>query len=127
MTSLTPRQRDVLLVIYALSRQTGAPPSYLEMMRALGFASTNAISIHLRACRKKGYLTCRPRANRTYVLTPEGRAALLGPAVPCFPGWEERARLVPVGGHFRLEVCWRPSPRAVDAAASIRVQERGGR
>ncbi len=56
MTDLSQRQSDVLDVVVQAIESRGLPPSYREIGDALGIASTNGVSDHVKALIKKGYL-----------------------------------------------------------------------
>jgi repressor LexA len=56
MTELSQRQSDVLDFIALAIESRGLPPSYREIGDALGIASTNGVSDHVKALIKKGYL-----------------------------------------------------------------------
>ena len=56
MTDLSQRQADVLDFIANAIESRGLPPSYREIGDALGIASTNGVSDHVKALIKKGYL-----------------------------------------------------------------------
>ena len=56
VTELSPRQRDILDFLVAEVSRTGVVPSYREIGAALGIDSTNAVSDHLKALIKKGYV-----------------------------------------------------------------------
>ncbi|HTF57977.1 MAG TPA: transcriptional repressor LexA [Planctomycetota bacterium] len=62
MDPLTLRQRRCLEAVLAHRRRTGLPPTYRELGRALGIASTNGVRRHLEALERKGYLRMRPTA-----------------------------------------------------------------
>jgi repressor LexA len=62
MEPLSPRQRRCLEAVLAHRRRTGLPPTYRELGRALGIASTNGVRRHLEALQRKGYLTMRRSA-----------------------------------------------------------------
>jgi repressor LexA len=53
---LSPRQREILDFVVAQVAQSGVVPSYREIGGALGIESTNAVSDHLKALIRKGYL-----------------------------------------------------------------------
>jgi repressor LexA len=53
---LSPRQRDILDFIVAEVAQAGVVPSYREIGGALGIESTNAVSDHIKALIRKGYV-----------------------------------------------------------------------
>lgn len=56
MEELSPRQREILELIREAVRQHGVVPTYREIGAKLGIGSTNAVSDHLRALMRKGYL-----------------------------------------------------------------------
>ncbi len=56
MEDLSPRQREMLEFITTAVDQAGVVPSYREIGRALGIGSTNAVSDHLKALIRKGYV-----------------------------------------------------------------------
>jgi repressor LexA len=53
---LSPRQREILDFVMSAVEQDGVVPSYREIGAALGITSTNAVSDHLKALIRKGYL-----------------------------------------------------------------------
>ncbi len=72
MEDLSPRQTEILQFITAAVDQRGVVPSYREIGAALGISSTNAVSDHLKALIRKGYLERvgepgRPRSLRLTV------------------------------------------------------------
>lgn len=56
MTELSPRQREILEFITAAVDQRGVVPSYREIGGALDIRSTNAVSDHIKALIRKGYI-----------------------------------------------------------------------
>ena len=56
MIELSPRQKEILEFITAAVDQRGVVPSYREIGRALDIRSTNAVSDHIKALIRKGYL-----------------------------------------------------------------------
>ena len=56
MIELSPRQREILEFITAAVDQRGVVPSYREIGGALDIRSTNAVSDHIKALIRKGYL-----------------------------------------------------------------------
>ena len=56
MRELTPRQRQVLMLIQKVMHETGMPPTRAEIAKALSFRSANAAEEHLRALERKGVL-----------------------------------------------------------------------
>lgn len=56
LTTLTPRQQQILDLIQDAIARTGAPPTRAEIARTLGFKSANAAEEHLKALARKGVL-----------------------------------------------------------------------
>ncbi|MEM6928245.1 MAG: transcriptional repressor LexA [Myxococcota bacterium] len=56
MEDLSPRQREMLNFIVASVEQTGIVPTYREIGAGLGIGSTNAVSDHIKALVRKGYV-----------------------------------------------------------------------
>ena len=77
MTQLSQRQSDVLEFIVTTIAGRGLPPSYREIGDALGIASTNGVSDHVKALIKKGYvkkIEGAPGAARGLQLTLKARS-----------------------------------------------------
>lgn len=77
MTEPSKRQNDVLDYIAETIESRGLPPSYREIGDALGIASTNGVSDHVKALIKKGYLKKlegAPGAARGIQLTAKSRS-----------------------------------------------------
>lgn len=68
-STLTERQKLVLLFIEGHIRQHGFPPTIREIGRHLGIKSTNGVNDHLNALQKKGFLTREEGKSRTLQLT----------------------------------------------------------
>ena len=64
MRELTPRQKQILLLIQKVIRENGMPPTRAEIARALKFKSVNAAEEHLRALERKGAIELVPGASR---------------------------------------------------------------
>ena len=64
MRDLTPRQKEILQLIYDIIDETGMPPTRAEIATRCGFKSANAAEEHLRALQKKGALELIPGASR---------------------------------------------------------------
>jgi repressor LexA len=64
MQSLTERQEEVLQFIAVFQEECGVPPTLREIAHHFKFRSPTAASDHLRALRRKGYLTYEPRLAR---------------------------------------------------------------
>ena len=56
MERLTQRQREILSYIAGYISQQGFPPTLKEIGAHFGISSTNAVSDHLKALARKGYL-----------------------------------------------------------------------
>jgi len=68
LPELTPRQKEVFCFIEAKIKEWGYPPTIREIGEHLGIRSTNGVADHLKALKRKGYLTQRGHKSRT--LTP---------------------------------------------------------
>jgi repressor LexA len=73
MDDLSPRQSELLEFLRGYVDQNGVVPSYRECGRALGIGSTNAVSDHIKALEKKGYIerVGQPGRPRSLKLTPK--------------------------------------------------------
>jgi repressor LexA len=71
---LSPRQAQILEFIMAAVDQTGVVPSYREIGAALGISSTNAVSDHLKALIRKGFLERVGDPGRPRSLRPTAQA-----------------------------------------------------
>jgi len=72
----TARQLEVLSTIADHVLTFGAPPSFRELGRALGFTSTNAGSDHLLRLERRGLLVRDRLKSRAYKITDAGWLAL---------------------------------------------------
>lgn len=73
MKDLTDRQKLILDFIAASIRERGYPPTLREIGKHMGIKSTNGVSDHLRALKRKGYLDRTRLKSRALTLTkPEG-------------------------------------------------------
>ena len=74
---LTERQREVLGFIQSESRRRGYPPTTREIAKHFGFRSPKAVTDHLRALERKGYLQREPfRARGIRVHRPNTRSSI---------------------------------------------------
>ncbi|MBX8889442.1 LexA family transcriptional regulator [Enterobacter kobei] len=64
MMELTSRQSEVLDSIVLYKDRTGFPPTMLELAGLIGCASPNAAAEHVKALKKKGYISVAPGAAR---------------------------------------------------------------
>lgn len=72
MNSLTNRQAQVLIYIAECTRKL-LPPTCREICKELGITSTNAVSKHLGALEKKGWITREFRKARCISLTEKAK------------------------------------------------------
>jgi repressor LexA len=73
-SELTPRQQQILEYLATVQQERGAPPTLREIAAHFGFRSMNAAAAHVRALRRKGWLTAEPRRARTLRLIQPGWA-----------------------------------------------------
>ena len=66
------RQRDVLVCIARSIRERGYPPTWREIGSALGIQSTNGVTEHVAALRRKGLVYGPANGKRTLLLTDDG-------------------------------------------------------
>lgn len=78
MEDLSPRQREILEFIISAVDQRGVVPSYREIGGGLGIGSTNAVSDHLKALIRKGYIerVGKPGRPRSLRLTTQAAGVL---------------------------------------------------
>ncbi|MFY8300625.1 transcriptional repressor LexA [Pseudoalteromonas sp. SS15] len=74
MRPLTKRQEQVFELIKVFIKDTGMPPTRVEIADALGFKSANAAEEHLKALAKKGVIEMVPGASRGIRLVDDGSA-----------------------------------------------------
>jgi len=75
MIKITVQQQKVLHCIEVYIKETGFPPTRLEICNELGFKSPNAAEMHLRALEKKGVISIKSGSSRGIVLNnkiPDG-------------------------------------------------------
>lgn len=53
---MTPKQREIFDFLCRHVRERGYPPSYEEIAEQFGFASPNAVTGHLKALERKGFI-----------------------------------------------------------------------
>ncbi|MEZ4271818.1 MAG: repressor LexA, partial [Myxococcota bacterium] len=76
LPSLTPRQKQVLNFIEERLADWGYPPTIREIGEHLSIRSTNGVADHLKALKRKGYLTQRDMKSRTLLpVSLEARVA----------------------------------------------------
>lgn len=64
MSSLTPRQAEILALLHSFIERSGRPPTRAELAQHFGFNSPNAAEEHLRALARKGVIELVPGAAR---------------------------------------------------------------
>lgn len=64
MIELTPRQSEVYEAIKVHIEKVGFPPTLIELAGLIGCSSQNAAAEHVKALKKKGYLTTASGAAR---------------------------------------------------------------
>ena len=69
MKGLTPRQLEVLSFIESFIQHHHYAPSYRETMEHFGFSSIGTVYNHIKALRRKGYLTNEAHCSRSLSLT----------------------------------------------------------
>ena len=72
--TITARQQLVLDAIIRLTRENQAAPTIREIRDAMRFTSTNGVTVHLTALRKKGYIETpngRMKSRGVRLLNPE--------------------------------------------------------
>ncbi|MDD3777209.1 MAG: transcriptional repressor LexA [Actinomycetota bacterium] len=80
MKKLTPKQEKVLEIISQFIAQKGYPPTVRELAQRLGLASPRAVSDHLAALQKKGYIEKTSLA-RSIKIT-DGSGLAVQPKIP---------------------------------------------
>lgn len=73
--SITTRQREILDYLVATHSKTGLVASVRELQSHFGFSSSNAVTSHLRALEKKGYIRRIEGKARSILFTPERTVA----------------------------------------------------
>jgi repressor LexA len=68
MKKITQQQQKVLDCIEVYIKETGFPPTRLEICKELGFKSPNAAEMHLRALEKKGLIAIKNGSSRGITL-----------------------------------------------------------
>jgi len=78
MTSLTPRQAQVLDLIRDYIVATGYPPTRADIAQELGFKSPNAAEEHLKALARKGAIEMIPGTSRGIRLPEQNGLPIVG-------------------------------------------------
>lgn len=116
---LTARQKQVLQFIQDRIDDWGYPPTIREIGEHLGIKSTNGVADHLKALKRKGYLTQEGMKSRT--LKPAGRAPAHPRARTAGQGDPDSAK---IGSSGRSHVYGRQDgtiPALVGRSASVSV------
>jgi repressor LexA len=97
--NLTSRQAQILTFIEKRVVEAGFPPTLREIGEELGIRSTNAVSDHLKALERKGYLSRHDNRSRGLTLKhPEGEAGGLRGGVVSALAPRGRAVAIPLLG-----------------------------
>lgn len=67
-TDLTDRQHEILDFIQSYSESNGYPPTYREIGKQFGIASTFGVKRHIDALVKKGFISNESKTSRTIAL-----------------------------------------------------------
>lgn len=70
MQALTDKQKDILSFLQSFTKMSGYPPTVKEIMDKFNFASPTAVTTHLIALEKKGYI--KKTGNRARGAVPIG-------------------------------------------------------
>jgi len=96
---LTDRQAQVLAFIEDRIGAWGYPPTIREIGEHLGIRSTNGVADHLKALKRKGFLTQRDMKSRTLApVHTEPTARVTGDVLPALIGQSGRTVSVPLLG-----------------------------
>jgi repressor LexA len=76
MIHCTARQLECLRVIATHVADRGLPPSLREIGAEMGIGSTNGVADHLKALKRKGYITRDGSIKRGLRITDRGALAL---------------------------------------------------
>ncbi|MGL5599465.1 MAG: LexA family transcriptional regulator [Silvania sp.] len=72
MIGLTYRQSEVLAAIKEYIARVGFPPTMTELARLIGCSSPNAAADHVKALRRKGYISSATGAARGIAVVDSG-------------------------------------------------------
>ncbi len=98
LPELTDRQKEVLAFIEDRISQWGYPPTIREIGEHLGIKSTNGVADHLKALKRKGYLTQREMKSRTLLPVAPHAGALKGGVVAALTSRGKNTVSVPLLG-----------------------------
>lgn len=103
MTEVTPRQKDLLEIIYKSIKDEGFPPSFEHMRLNLKVSSNQAVIDLLRALEKKRLIKREDKSARSIVILPLGYKALnKDPLIPTL----STAHAGPFNQTIELEGMW---------------------
>lgn len=68
----TPKQLDVLRFVHEFTVERGHPPTFREIGKRFGIASTNGVGDHIHALERKGLLVTYEYLTRSVRVTAEG-------------------------------------------------------
>lgn len=85
-SSLTPRQKSLLEIIYEYIKDEGFPPSFQEMRERLGVSSNQSIMDLLEKLKKNGFIAKNESGARSLAILPLGYEALGTPPLVAFLG-----------------------------------------
>lgn len=97
LPALTKRQAEVLAFIQKTIEKLGYPPTVREIGENLGIRSTNGVADHLKALKRKGYLTQQEMKSRTLTPTKQ-RQKREGGAMPVLIPKTSRGVSIPILG-----------------------------
>jgi repressor LexA len=103
MRELTPRQRQILMLIQKAIHDTGMPPTRAEIAKTLKFRSVNAAEEHLRALERKGVLELLPSTSRGIRLKDSMREQLGLPLVGRVAAGEPLLAEEHIEGRYQLD------------------------
>jgi SOS-response transcriptional repressor LexA len=100
---LTQRQAQVLAALRAYVEKKKRAPSLRELGRLIDVTSTNAVTDHLAALERKGYIARDARISRSIVLVDPIASVPVGESTsdPATELQALRARVDRIAGHFR--------------------------
>lgn len=70
LSTITPRQREVLAWLARYVERYGYGPTYREVQAALGYRSPNAVRVHVLALQRRGLVVSEGRLCRSLRLAP---------------------------------------------------------
>lgn len=121
MDDLSPRQQEIFEFIRGVIDQRGVPPSYREIGTALGIGSTNAVSDHIKALVRKGFIerVGGRGAPRSLRITADGVGDFEDDSVQGIPVLGRIAAGVPLLAHENYECTLRVDSSMVPRGGNI--------